>query len=318
MFWCEIENMNELKEIDVFSVDSLFKPSVLGSDRNEATILIYSWINSIRSKNTQDMYLRVVREFFNFYPNLSLFKVTTAHVSLFLKSKNTKESSKQTVYYSLSSLFEYCYQAKKIDRNPVRLARKARRVDRDISKKLLSLEEIKSILESQKRSRNKLIVKLLYYGGLRASELINLKVEDFVTEKNICRISIFGKGEKTRYLYLDKANKFHETLIEEIEAFIDEKKLKRNEYIFSSQKKFSQSMSRKTLTKLIKEAGKRAGIDRKISPHWFRHSNATHSLKAGADISLVQKSLGHSSILSTQVYLHLVDEESNSKFLSGV
>ncbi|MEM5829182.1 MAG: tyrosine-type recombinase/integrase [Candidatus Aenigmatarchaeota archaeon] len=162
---------------------------------------------------------------------------------------------------------------------------------------VLTREEVKKIIDSIENEKHKLIVMMLYSSGLRLSELINLRVGDLELEERIGWVRT-GKGEKDRMFILS------ERVVEKIKGFLEGRSLE--EYVFKGRK---GKISPRTIQKIVASAIKKANINKKISPHTFRHSFATHLLEAGENIRKIQELLGHSSLNTTQIYTHISREE---------
>ncbi|QQG38714.1 MAG: tyrosine-type recombinase/integrase [Candidatus Woesearchaeota archaeon] len=157
---------------------------------------------------------------------------------------------------------------------------------------VLTQEETKKLFEAIKNEKHKLMVELMYSAGLRVSELVNLKVKDLELDNNYGWVRN-GKGGKDRMFVI--AEKIKNRLIEYI------KNLNYEEHLFSGHR---TPISRRTLQVIIKDAAKKARINKKVHPHTLRHSFATHLIENGCDISSVQSLLGHNSIQTTMTYLH--------------
>lgn len=152
--------------------------------------------------------------------------------------------------------------------------------------------------------RNKAMFELLYATGLRISELCNLKLTDVDIEN--CFVRVFGKGKKERIVPVtDLALKYLSIYIREYRNVILKDKV--SEYLFISNS--LTNISRQGFFKILKKECKRTGITKNVSPHVLRHSFATHLLKHGADLRIIQELLGHEDISTTQIYAHLVNEK---------
>lgn len=174
----------------------------------------------------------------------------------------------------------------------------------------LSLSDITKIIDaidlnSDLGKRNHCIIEVLYGCGLRVSELIDIKISNINFKENY--IKMVGKGNKTRFVPL--ANYTADlllTYIKEVRSSIKINKKYEDTLFLNSR---GTSMSRVIVFIIIKELTDKAGVSKKISPHTFRHSFATHLLQNGADLRFIQEMLGHSSITTTEVYTHLKTEE---------
>ena len=152
--------------------------------------------------------------------------------------------------------------------------------------------------------RNKAMLELLYATGLRISELCNLKIVDIDIDN--CFIRINGKGSKERIVPVtDLALKYLSIYVTQYRNVILKDKI--SDYLFISNS--LTNISRQGFFKIIKKECKRAGIEKNVSPHVLRHSFATHLLKHGADLRVIQELLGHEDISTTQIYAHLVNEK---------
>ena len=170
----------------------------------------------------------------------------------------------------------------------------------------LSLIEINQILDQIDASkpdglRNKAILETLYGSGLRVSELINLKLSDIHWESSF--IKILGKGNKERLVPMSSvSSKFIRLYMENWRNQLSIQE-EYQDILFLN--KTGTSLSRVMIFKIIKTLTAKAGIQKQISPHTFRHSFASHLIEGGADLRAVQEMLGHESILTTEIYTHL-------------
>lgn len=169
---------------------------------------------------------------------------------------------------------------------------------------VLSIEEIDSIVGTIDLSRtdghrNKAIIETLYGCGLRVSELVNLKITDIHPEEGY--LSVTGKGDKQRLVPVGS------TALREINLYmVDRNRLPvihDQNIVFLNRR--GRKLTRAMIFTIIRDLAARAGIKKKISPHTFRHSFATHMIEAGADLRTVQEMLGHESILTTGIYTHV-------------
>ena len=172
----------------------------------------------------------------------------------------------------------------------------------------LTEEEINKLLDIKLNTpydyRNKAMLELLYATGFRISELCNLKITDI--DLNNALIRVFGKGKKERIVPItDLVIKYLKLYIEEYRNMI--LKNHDSEYLFISNSQ--KQISRQAFFKFIKSQCQYCGIEKNVSPHVLRHSFATHMLKHGADLRIIQELLGHEDISTTQIYAHLLNEK---------
>jgi integrase/recombinase XerD len=169
-----------------------------------------------------------------------------------------------------------------------------------VSKKLpvvLTKDEVRSLINSTKNEKHKLIISLLYSSGLRLSELINLKVGDIELEEKIGWVRS-GKGAKDRLFILPN------TLIEDLKKQTSVKN--ETDFIFSG---YNEQMTPRNVQKIVSLATKKAGINKPVHVHSLRHSFATHLLESGENIRKIQMLLGHTSLSTTELYTHISTDD---------
>tara|TARA_B100000795_G_scaffold4456_1_gene3137 strand:- start:213 stop:1100 length:888 start_codon:yes stop_codon:yes gene_type:complete len=225
-------------------------------------------------------------------------------------SKELNSTSQSRIISGLRSFFEFLIFEKYIKDNPLNLIESPK-----TSRKLpdvLSLEEIDLLISKIDLSivqgeRNLAIIELLYGCGIRVSELVDLKISDLFFEENFIKVT--GKGNKQRLIPIGNITKqninnyLHNSRnkIKVINTFKD--------HVFLNRR--GKNLSRAMIFTIIKKLAKKANFSKSISPHTFRHSFATHLLENGADLRTIQQLLGHESITTTEIYMHL-----DNKYLS--
>ena len=180
----------------------------------------------------------------------------------------------------------------------------------------LSLEEIEKLISATDENtdlakRNRCMIEVLYGCGLRVSELTELQISNINFKENYLKIQ--GKGDKVRFVPLaDYTADFIKNYINNIRS---KQKInpKHSDILFLNSR--GAQISRQMVFLIIKDIVKKAGIQKNISPHTFRHSFATHLLQNGADLRFIQEMLGHSSITTTEIYTHLNTEELHETIL---
>lgn len=171
---------------------------------------------------------------------------------------------------------------------------------------ILNVEEISQMINSinikeKFGQRNKTIIEILYGTGIRVSELIELKISNIFFKENLIRV--LGKGDKERFVPIGlKAKK---SIIDYINNDRKYQKIEESSNDILILSKYGKKISRHMIFTLIKNISKKSGITKKISPHTFRHSFASHLLKNGADLRTIQLILGHENITTTEIYTHL-------------
>ena len=178
-----------------------------------------------------------------------------------------------------------------------------------IGKKLpdtLSKDEIDSIigaidLSTAQGERNRAILETLYGCGLRVSELIELKLSDLFFEEDI--ILVTGKGNKQRFVPISKVNIKYINLYKDHVRSHQKIAAGHEDHLFLNRR--GKKLTRAMIFEIIKRLVEKIGLNKKVGPHTFRHSFATHLLENGADLRAIQQMLGHESITTTEVYVHV-------------
>ncbi|MDB9835557.1 site-specific tyrosine recombinase XerD [Flavobacteriaceae bacterium] len=171
---------------------------------------------------------------------------------------------------------------------------------------VLSLSEIERLLDCIDLShaqghRNRAIIETLYGSGLRVSELVDLKISDLYFDENMMLIN--GKGDKQRLVPLGAfAKKFIQLYIDDVRVL---NKISNEDRDTLFLNRNGKKLTRAMIFTIVRQLGQVIGIEKKISPHTFRHSFATHLLENGADLRTIQTLMGHESITTTEVYMHL-------------
>jgi len=176
-----------------------------------------------------------------------------------------------------------------------------------LAERILQESEVHSMIALEPSQRNRLILKTLYYGGFRVSELCRLKWRDLQARGEEGQMTVFGKGEKTRAVLLP-ASLWSE--LQELRSGADD-----DDPVFRSRLK-GHEIDQSQILRIVRAASRRAGTQKNVSPHWLRHAHASHSLDRGAPIHLVQATLGHASVATTGRYLHARPTESSGKYLA--
>lgn len=168
---------------------------------------------------------------------------------------------------------------------------------------VLSLEEVEKLISATLNLKHKALLALAYSSGVRREEAQQMKPSN-IDSSRMCVNVTNGKGRKDRRTILSKK------ALELLRTYY--KAIKPSVYLFESNQKKGGYLSGSTLDKIVKRSAEKAGIQKKISFHTLRHTFATHLLEAGVNIKLIQKFLGHSSIKTTMIYLHIANVEPGS------
>ena len=267
------------------------------------------------SDNTLDAYLRDIRKLKDYsefdLENTGPLEITYENIQEYLFQLSKKKFSERTQarwVSSIKSFFKYLVDDEVRTDNPAALLE---------GPKLglylpdtLSFEDVERIIRAidintDLGQRNQCMIEVLYGCGLRVSELIDLKISNINFKESYLKVE--GKGDKSRFVPLAV---YTSQLIKDYITNVRSKykiNKKCEDILFLNSR--GSSMSRVIVFIIIKELTEKAGISKKISPHTFRHSFATHLLQNGADLRYIQEMLGHSSITTTEIYTHLKNEE---------
>ena len=260
------------------------------------------------SKNTVMSYSHDISSFVDFMENSNIKESPqncskeTLQQFIFTQSKLIGSNSQARRVSALKSFFNFLIFENYCQDSPADLI-EAPKIGRKLPQ-ILNTDEIEKILDGielnkSQGQRNRAIIETLYGSGLRVSELVEITLSNIFIKENIIRVN--GKGGKQRLIPLGSySKKFIQIYIDEIRPF---EKIKDEDILFLNRN--GKKMSRAMIFTIIRNAAKKVGIKKKISPHTFRHSFATHLLENGADLRTIQLLLGHESIITTEIYTHL-------------
>ena len=274
------------------------------------------------SAHTVKAYLQDVNQFMS-YLNISLFhldSVSLNHVRefiLLLKQKNISAKSINRKISCLKTFFTFCQRESFTTLNPVlkiKSLKEKKRLPVVLSEKsLLLLLESKNIFSNDFYGiRDKLILELFYQTGIRLSELINIRLTDYDALNKTIKIK--GKRNKERVIPLTNS------LVETINKYINKKSKMGNmdhaaNFLFVTNK--GAQTYPKLIYRLVNKYLKLFSSLHKTSPHVLRHAFATHLLNRGADLNAIKELLGHTSLLSTQIYTHVSSEKIKKVYQSS-
>ncbi|HYH04887.1 MAG TPA: site-specific tyrosine recombinase XerD [Bacillota bacterium] len=261
------------------------------------------------SQNTLESYARDLRQYLKYIKEkkqVEFGETTQATVIGYLLQLQARGKATATLSRSLAAIksyYHFMFREDRIERDPtinLDAPKQEKRLPR-----VLSIRDVERLLEQPDLKtpagiRDRAMLEVLYATGLRVSELISLKVNDFNLEMGYIRC--FGKGSKERIVplgsvaikyirqYLDHARKFLASSPNETVVFLNH---------------HGHGLTRQGFWKIIKKYAESIGLEGAITPHTLRHSFATHLLENGADLRSVQEMLGHADISTTQIYTHL-------------
>lgn len=238
-------------------------------------------------------------------------EVSPVHISeetlqqfIYAISKEVNARSQSRIISGLKSFFNYLIFEDYRNDNPLTLIESPK-----TGRKLpdfLSLEDIDNLiaainLESNEGERNRAMLEILYACGLRVSELVELKISDLYFEEGFIKVT--GKGNKERFVPIEKHTMKIINLYKNYNRNILSIQKGHEDNLFLNRR--GKKLTRAMIFTIIKELALKINLNKTISPHTFRHSFASHLLGNGADLRSIQTMLGHESITTTEIYLHL-------------
>lgn len=253
-----------------------------------------------KSKNTVKMYGYIAGKYLDFV-DFKRENITRESIESF------KEYLSMELGYSKSSIYLYIRALQSFisflgvdDIGELKPPKRAQKVPN-----YLNGDEVSMIITNCKNLKERLIVKLLVYTGVRVSELCSIRINDIDLKSKTLKIRS-GKGDKDRLVV------FSDDVVPDLKLYMMESRGRKGkaDYLFPTSK--SKRISPVTVERIIREIVKRSGVSKKVTPHTFRHTFATSLLRNGADLRIIQILLGHASISTTQIYTH-VDERALKK-----
>lgn len=263
------------------------------------------WLHG-RSPHTQKAYSTDIIRFFTFV-NKQLRHTTLGDLQSFadsLSEENLKPASQHRILAAVKSLTTFAHKIGYLKYDISKPLRVPKFRD-ELSERILSESEVQRIIGMEDNPRNKLLLRILYAGGIRVSEICRLKWKDIQGRDVAGQMTVYGKGNKTHTIIIPEP--LWSDLVSYQNGALDDCP------VFKSRK--GNHLNPSQVWRIVKKSSTRAGINKPVSPHWFRHAHASHALDRGAKISLVKETLAHSSINTTGRYLHAKPEESSSTYL---
>ena len=269
---------------------------------------VYLKLEKSLSDNTVSAYLADISKLFQFLADEQIhpFDVALDHLETFsasLRDLGIQPRSQARILSGIRSFYHYLVLEDYLQADPSELL-ESPQIGFHLPE-ILTLEEIDSLIESidlstNEGQRNRTILETLYSCGLRVSELCNLKISDLYLEEGFIKVE--GKGSKQRLIPISPR------AIRELHLYFmdrNQMSIKKDyeDYVFISKR--GTNISRIMVFHIIKTLAEAISLKKKISPHTFRHSFATHLLEGGANLRAIQCMLGHESIGTTEIYTHI-------------
>ncbi len=279
-------------------------PNVSGARSDEQLIAV--WLSTKTSAHTRRAYAHDAERFVSFLAGRSLASVTVADLQAFVDSLEGAASSRARVVGSVKALLSFGLRVGYL-RFDVGRAIKAPKGKDGLAARILSEEEVQRMLAHAPAGRDGVMLRLLYVAGVRAAELCGLTWGDASERGDAGTITAFGKGEKTRTILLS-ARAWSELVA--LRGGAEDAAP-----MFPS--RTGKHLDNSALLRAVKRMAVAAGITRPVSPHWLRHSHASHALDRGAPVHLVQATLGHASLATTSRYTHAKPTDSSARYVSA-
>ena len=274
---------------------------LVNDDKRQKAIQMFIVTKKIEgcTENTIRYYMGTLRRFFNEI-NQKLEEISSENIKYYLALRSTRDKLSKTSQDNelrvLKSFFRFCAGEEYIERCPtsnIKPVKKEKRIKRAFSE-----TELELIREKAKNKRDRAIVEVLYSTGVRVSELCAMNISDIMNDE----ITVFGKGEKERVVYLNTRAKI--AITEYMKTRTD------GEDAMFIAEKTKKRLSKGGVERMIRELGKSAGVQN-CHPHRFRRTAGTIALNRGMPLEQVQQMLGHENISTTTIYAR--SEERNVK-----
>lgn len=257
-----------------------------------------------KAKTTRRVYFGYIKRFLAFLPDKELSAIALVDVAKYERNLRDKTDNPNTIRINLKAIQSFI---KYLSRNSLVDSGEAAKIDSyfcpkesaPITERLLTKEEVDKLLAIAVDKTDRLMIVVFLSLGLRISELISLQWKDIRGN----HLTVIGKGNKARHLVLSP------NLIRELES-----NPKYGKFIFTEAD--GTRIDTWHCYRRFKALVKDAGINEKASPHWLRHYHAIAALKNGCPINILQNTLGHSSLDTTNRYLHVLPQECSSNFVS--
>ena len=264
------------------------------------------------ASNTLEAYGRDLRRYFQFLLHKDITQLQDVKPEVIIeylvqiKGEGLSANSMNRALAALRGLYKYLIQEKIITSSPltnIDLAKVWMRLPDTISKEEMNVILIQPGILTPAAMRDSAMLELLYATGIRVSELINLTMNSVNWQVGF--LVVMGKGSKERIVPVGK------TAYDCTRLYVDNARpqlmqKKTTDVLFLN--RFGTKFTRQGLWKIVIKYAKKAGLQKKVHPHTFRHSFATHLLEGGADLRTVQVMLGHADISTTQIYTHITRE----------
>lgn len=240
------------------------------------------------SYNTAKTYISLFEKFINRFYDIPVNHLTEIEIRQYLKELHDLELSNSYLHQMVNSIKFYFEIVMNMPNRMYTIERPRREIKLP---KVLSIEEVKLLIENTNNIKHKCVISLLYSAGLRRSELLNLKINDIDSKRMLIFVGS-AKGNKDRYTLLS------ESTLDDLRTYF--KQWHPKIFLFEGIK--GNRYSPTSVANVVSKAALKAKIRKKVTPHMLRHSFATHLLENNTDLRYIQTLLGHSSSKTTEIY----------------
>ena len=265
--------------------------------------IVRSWLHG-RPANTAEAYVRDANRFLAHAAKplgaVTLEDLQAWHASMAGQSVATQARRIAAV----KSLLTFAFRVGHLSADVGQMVR-VRKPTPQTAERILSEADVNRMIGAARNPRDRAVLRLLYVAGLRASEAANLRWKNITRAKKAVEANVVGKGNKARTVGLTPS------LVAELSALTPS--AKPDSPVIPGAD--GRPVDRKVLWRIVKRLAKKAGVPPGASPHWMRHSHASHALDRGAPAHVVQATLGHASLATTTQYAHVRTGDASSKYL---
>jgi integrase/recombinase XerD len=274
--------------------------------------LLKSWLRSLNSPHTQRNFEVTARRFLAELPEGGLRAATVEDVrdALGSMSAGLSEASARQYVLRIKSLLGYAHALGYTPFNAgatIKVRSNAGNRGATLAKRIISEVEVSLLIRAAPSKRDRVLLEVIYAGGLRVSETVALTWADVLPRDDRVQLSILGKGGKVRQLLLPEIVS-RSLLALRGDAGADAP-------VFASREGGGRHLTERAVNGMVKRTAAKAGINEAVSPHWLRHAHGSHAIDRGASLPEVQTTLGHGNIATTSGYLHARPDTSSGLHL---
>lgn len=279
---------------------------VIASASNN-TEMVALWLHS-KAENSQQSYRRDIEHFLAHVGNQPLQNTTLNQLQSYHVALKEKGYAPRSIKRKLAAVKSLLSFSQKVGLTTVNAgtALQAPQHKNNLAERILTESEVLRIIDHASSKRNHILILFVYATGARVSEVSALKWRDIKKIGDRAQVTIYGKGDKTRIVT------FSPGVWQELKSLRGDSGV--NDAVFAS-RKGKGHLDTSQINRIVGTAAKKAGLKGKVSPHWLRHSHASHFLQRGGNIVLLQRTLGHSSLDTTTGYIHCHPSDSSALHL---